>query len=399
MPDADEVFKKQKSDGKKNPSTVVVALSGGGDSALAAALLKEQGWDVTGLHFILPATAEKQQARALSVGRLEDHLQIPVHFLDLESAFSREVVAPFVQAYLNGFTPNPCVVCNEIIKFETLLQYRDKNAISHIATGHYATVRAGQDGRGELWRGADHGKEQSYFLHRLSRRHLARTLLPLGRMTKREAKELAVKMDLPTSSEPESQEICFLPERDYRLLLEKEKGPETMEAGDIMTREGEKVGRHEGTYRYTIGQRHGLGIASPRPYYVAEIHPERGRVIVGRKEDLFSTVVEAEGFNWLDEAARHDGRRLHAQIRYRHGAAPGRMEVLSHEEVRFEFEEPQWAVTPGQALVCYEGDRVIGGGWIRRRYTAHGTRKSAAKEPAQTSATSVARTNWFCPCK
>ena len=360
-----------------DPSTVVVALSGGGDSALAAALLKEQGWDVTGLHFILPATAEKRQARALSVGRVEDHLQIPVHFLDLESAFSRDVVAPFVQAYLNGLTPNPCVVCNEIIKFETLLQYREKNAISHMATGHYATVKAGQDGIGELWRGVDHGKEQSYFLHRLTPRHLARTLLPLGRMTKKEAKELAVKMNLPTSSEPESQEICFLPEKDYRLLLEKEKGPETMGGGDIVTQEGEKVGRHEGTYRYTVGQRHGLGIASSRPYYVAEIHPQMRRVIVGRKEDLLSTVAEADGFNWLDEAARHDGRRLHAQIRYRHVAAPGRIEVLSPEEVRFEFDEPQWAVTPGQALVCYEGDRVIGGGWIRRGCTAHGAAYSA----------------------
>jgi tRNA-uridine 2-sulfurtransferase len=360
-----------------DPSTVLVALSGGGDSALAAALLKEQGRDVTVLHFILPALPEKRQARALSVGRIAEHLQIPLHFLDLESAFSREVVAPFIHAYLNGLTPNPCVACNEVIKFETLLRYSEENGISHIATGHYAIVRVDQEGMGALWRGLDHGKEQSYFLHRLTRRHLAKTLLPLGGMTKKEAKRLALSLGLPTSSEPESQEICFLPGNDYRLFLEREMGPEAAGGGDIVTMDGEKVGEHRGTYRYTIGQRHGLGIAAPRPYYVMDIDPKGRRVIVGRKEDLLSTLVEAEGFNWLDEAGLYHGRRLLGQIRYRHPAAPGKLEAIGPGEVRFQFEEPQWAVTPGQALVCYDGDRVVGGGWIRRRVTAHGARDTA----------------------
>jgi tRNA-uridine 2-sulfurtransferase len=352
----------------------VVALSGGGDSALAAALLKEQGWEVTGLHFLLPASPEKREARALSVRRVGEHLKIPVLLMDLGGAFSREVVGPFVEAYLSGLTPNPCVVCNEIIKFENLLRYSEEQGISHIATGHYATVKTGRDGVGELWRGTDHGKEQSYFLHRLTRRHLAKTLLPLGRMTKKEAKRLAVKIDLPTSSEPESQEICFLPANDYRSFMEQERGQEIARRGDILTMEGAKVGEHEGTYRYTIGQRHGLGIASSRPYYVVEINPRSRRIIVGRKEDLLSTLVEAEGINWLDEAPRYHGKRLHAQIRYRHVAAPGRLEVISAEEARFEFDEPQWAVTPGQALVCYEGDRVVGGGWIKKMLRKKGAR-------------------------
>jgi tRNA-uridine 2-sulfurtransferase len=204
-------------------STVVVALSGGGDSALAAALLKEQGWDVTGLHFLFPASRRAREARALSVKRAGEHLKIPVHFLDLESAFSRDVVAPFIEAYVKGFTPNPCVVCNEIIKFENLLRYSEQNRISHIATGHYATVKLRTDGVEELWRGIDLGKEQSYFLHRLGPRQLARTLFPLGEMTKKEAKRLSSTMKLPTSSEPESQEICFLPGGNYRSFLE-EKG-------------------------------------------------------------------------------------------------------------------------------------------------------------------------------
>jgi tRNA-uridine 2-sulfurtransferase len=346
-------------------STVVVALSGGGDSALAAALLKEQGWDVTGLHFLFPASPRAREARALSVKRAGEHLKIPVHFLDLESAFSRDVVAPFIEAYVKGFTPNPCVVCNEIIKFENLLRYSEQNRISHIATGHYATVKLRSDGVGELWRGIDLGKEQSYFLHRLGPRHLARTLFPLGAMTKKEAKRLASTMKLPTSSEPESQEICFLPGGNYRSFLEQKGRLETAQKGDILTLEGTKVGEHEGTHRYTVGQRHGLGIASSRPYYVKEINPQRRQIVVGRKEHLFSTLVEAEGFNWLEDASAWDAKRILAQIRYRHSAAPGRLDVLSPEVVRFEFEEPQWAITPGQALVCYEGDRVIGGGWIR----------------------------------
>jgi tRNA-uridine 2-sulfurtransferase len=351
---------------KTNPSSVVVALSGGGDSALAAALLKEQGRDVTGLHFVLPAPPAKKEAKALSVRALGDYLDIPVHYMDLEIAFSRQVVAPFVKAYLNGLTPNPCVLCNEVIKFENLLRYREEQGISHIATGHYASVNAGGDGVAELRRGIDARKEQSYFLHRLALRHLAGAILPLGRMTKREAKRIALKMNLPTSSEPESQEICFLPSSDYRSFLEHEGAQKTSQGGDILNLEGAKVGEHKGTHRYTIGQRHGLGIASSRPYYVKEINPQSRQIVVGRKEHLFSTLVEAGGFNWLDEASQYDGRRLHAQIRYRHVAAPGTLEVVSSDVVRFEFEAPQWAVTPGQALVCYERDRVIGGGWIRR---------------------------------
>jgi tRNA-specific 2-thiouridylase len=184
-------------------------------------------------------------------------------------------------------------------------------------------------------------------------------------MTKEEGRSLSKKMGLPTSSEPESQEICFLPENDYRLFLEEAKGRSLRRAGDIVTRDGKKVGEHSGTYRYTIGQRHGLGIASPSPYYVMEIRAEANEVVVARKAELYTTLVKAEDFRWIDGNPLQGSLKVQAQVRYRHVAAPGKLDVISADEVMFEFGEPQWAITPGQALVCYDGDRVIGGGWIK----------------------------------
>jgi tRNA-specific 2-thiouridylase len=354
-----------------NPSSVLVALSGGGDSALAAALLKEQGWEVRGLHFLLPAPEAKRKERRNSVRRIEERLGIPVFYVHMEDVFTKEVIAPFADAYLAGFTPNPCVVCNQVIKFDHLLQQADQQGVAFVATGHYAIVRRPENGPAELWRGVDRSKEQSYFLHRLEQRHLKRTVLPLGEMTKREARQRAAKMQLPTVSEPESQEICFIPGNDYRLFLERRKGMEIARRGNIVTKDGEKVGEHLGAYRFTIGQRHGLGIASPEPYYVMEIRPEENEVVVGRKQDLLSTMVEAKSFNWLDGPARVDRVRVFAQIRYRHIPGAGWLEKISPEEVKFEFEKPQWGITPGQALVCYDGERLLGGGWIKE---AHGTR-------------------------
>ena len=349
-----------------SPSSVLVALSGGGDSALAAALLKEQGWQVKGLHFLLPAPAIKKTERQNSVRRIEERLKIPVSYVHLEDVFTRKVIEPFVEAYLQGLTPNPCVVCNQRIKFDHLVRQADEEGIAFVATGHYAVIKRPEDSPAELWRGTDQSKEQSYFLHRLEQRHLMRMVLPLGEITKKEARQLALRMKLPTVSEPESQEICFVPGNDYRLFLEKSKGMGIAQRGKIVTRAGEPVGEHLGAYRFTIGQRHGLGIASPEPYYVMEIRPEENEVVVGRKQDLFSTRVEAESFTWLDGKPKEGRARALAQVRYRHVPGAGWLEGVSPEGVRFEFEEPQWGITPGQALVCYEGERVLGGGWIRR---------------------------------
>ena len=348
------------------PPSVIVALSGGVDSSLAAALLKEQGWRAEGVHFLLPSTPEKREERKRSVIRIGESLGIEVSFLDLEAEFVRFVQEPFVEAYFRGFTPNPCVICNHLIKFDHLVQQADARGFDCCATGHYARIRRPEGSLSELWRGKDRAKEQSYFLHRLNQTHLARTVFPLGDLTKRESRELARKRNLPSREEPESQEICFIPDGSYRAFVERRGRPSLGEKGEILNSEGQRVGDHQGVYRYTIGQRHGLGIASSRPYYVKTIDPLRNLLVVGRKEELFSRDVEAEACHWVEGKAPRDGDELIAQIRYRHEASAGQLELHAPDHVRFRFHEPQWAITPGQALVLYDGDRVIGGGWIKR---------------------------------
>ncbi|MBW1774895.1 MAG: tRNA 2-thiouridine(34) synthase MnmA [Deltaproteobacteria bacterium] len=354
------------------PSSVVVALSGGVDSSLAAALLMRAGWEVQGLHFNLPAPEIKNRKKLSLVRKVAEHLDIPLSVLDLEDTFIQQVVEPFRRAYLKGMTPNPCVQCNPGIKFRELLHFAEGQGIERLATGHYARLRGEGTSGVSLWRGKDPRKEQSYFLHRLDLRHLSRALFPLGEMTKPEVRRLAVELGLPTKEEPESQEICFLGDRDYRSFLEQEEGRKIIEKGNIVDGEGQKVGEHMGTYRYTIGQRHGLGIASPRPYYVMALNPEKNLVVVGRKEELFSSHVEMASFHWIGEGLPQVPVRVMAQIRYRHEPAPGRLEVSAGGDACFDFEEAQWGVTPGQALVCYEGGRVLGGGWIEKAEGARG---------------------------
>ncbi|MBW1798127.1 MAG: tRNA 2-thiouridine(34) synthase MnmA, partial [Deltaproteobacteria bacterium] len=351
---------------KAKPTSVVVAMSGGLDSSMAAALLKTTGWEVHGLHFLLPAPALITDARIKAVQMVAEHLQIPFEMIDIREDFERLIIDPFVDAYLQAMTPNPCVRCNALIKFEYLLRYAEENGIHIIATGHYARLGSGDEGSGvELLRGRDGRKDQSYFLHRLNQAHLSRAVFPLGEITKDEAKHQAREMGLPVHSVPESQEICFIPENEYRLFVETRRGPGVNKSGNIISADGEKLGEHAGAFRYTVGQRQGLGIASSRPYYVKEIRPEAREVVVARKEALFSTRVEAVRFHWIGEVPLERPIKAQAQIRYRHRAAPGSLEVISPDEVKFIFDEPQWAVTPGQALVCYCGERVLGGGWIR----------------------------------
>jgi tRNA-specific 2-thiouridylase len=344
------------------PSNVAVALSGGVDSAMAAVLLRSAGWEVYGLHFVLSEVAPRREER---VREIADQIGIPLEMIDLRERFESRVVGPFCDAYLRGLTPNPCIRCNEEIKFEALYHYCIEKEIPYLATGHYVRMDV-RDGRTGLKRGVDIGKDQSYFLQRLGRDPLSRAVFPLGEMTKEEVRARAHHMALPCHSRPESQEICFISGMDYREFVETRRDVIVRKRGLIVDADGEPVGEHEGVYRYTIGQRHGLGIASSRPYYVKEIRPDVNQVVVARREALFTTVLEARHVHWIQGPPPKSHARMMAQVRYRHRAAPGSLEVLSSDEVRFTFDTPQWAVTPGQALALYDGEGLIGGGWIRR---------------------------------
>lgn len=355
------------------PTSVVMALSGGVDSAVAAATLSMAGWEVYGLHFLLSGSQSGTEMKTDAVKRVGEHLDIPIEVLDLRKTFRRFVIDPFIDDYLKGLTPNPCVVCNQMIKFEYLIEYAKKNEIDYIATGHYARVRKISGSHYfELLRGKDRRKGQSYFLNRLNQFCLSRAIFPLGETTKEKVRKQAINLDLPVNTISESQEICFIPEHDYRPFVERKRGPDVNKPGKIVNDHGEILGEHSGTFRYTIGQRQGLGIASTHPYYVKEIKPETDEVVVGRKNVLYSDRVEAEGFNWIGEVPLQKVVDSQAQIRYRHRPAPGHLEVISSDKVRFIFNDPQWAVTPGQALVCYEGERVLGGGWIKRTGNVEG---------------------------
>jgi tRNA-uridine 2-sulfurtransferase len=348
-----------------HPSIVVVALSGGLDSSFAALRLLELGWQVRGLHLVLPGPSDVIEARrraALEVARI---LGIEIDFLDVTHRFADLVVSPFVDGYLGGLTPNPCVACNERIKFPALCNYADTMDIPFVATGHYARLEgAGKDLK--LIRGCDRLKDQSYFLHRVPARHLRRTIFPIGELTKEHCRNEAVSNGLASPGIGESQEICFLADADYRTLVEcNAEGKIPAAHGRFVTESGRVLGEHRGVHRFTVGQRRGMGIASKRPYYVKALRPESGEVVVGRKEEIFSRDVHASEFRWMLRPTQY--AELLAQIRHRHRAAPGIIRMQGEDTVLFTFNEPQWAVTPGQALVCYDGDVMVGGGWISSR--------------------------------
>ena len=351
----------------EQPSSVVIALSGGLDSSFSALLLQSAGWQVYGLHFLLPASGETIDARKEAVKKIAAHLMIPLEFIDLHDTFTDQIIGPFCEAYVQGLTPNPCVMCNRGIKFEHLLRFAVENRIQYFATGHYARLIRQQDsGVMGLYRGKDITKDQSYFLHRLNQAYLSRAVFPLADMTKAEVTNRARDLGLSVGTIPESQDICFLPKDDYRAFVEARLGLDIKRPGDIINSSGKVLGRHTGIYGYTIGQRHGLNISSSAPFYVKELRPETNQVVVGRKEEIFSAVVTACNFNWVEGMPAENRLAVQAQVRYRHGAASGSLTVLSPDRVMVMFDTPQLAVTAGQSLCCYDGDRVIGGGIIER---------------------------------
>jgi tRNA-specific 2-thiouridylase len=365
--------------------TIAVAMSGGVDSSTAAAILAHEGrtvvgltlqlWDQTrlaGKHGIPDAP---KAGRCCSLDdvydarRVAEDLGIPYYVVNQEERFERDVVRPFVDEYLAGRTPIPCSLCNNHLKFDQLLKTARSIGAEHIATGHYAVNE--YDPARRRWilkRPADLAKDQTYFLFGLTQPQLAHTLFPLGHLTKPEVREVARQRGLKLAEKPDSQEICFVPGGDYKQFLAaylEEQGETVAEtAGELVAANGDVVGRHHGISNFTIGQRKGLGVPSPSPLYVLNIDPASHRVKVGPDAELATRKLRARQLNWIAVAELSAPMRVRIKIRHRHDPAWATLEPARDDEVTATFDEPQRAVTPGQAAVFYYGDEVVGGGWI-----------------------------------
>ncbi len=365
-------------------SPIAVAMSGGVDSSTVAAMLCAQGHRVVGLTMQLwnqrrlagrAGMPEVAHGRCCSLDdvydarRVAEHLHIPYYVVNYEARFEQEVVRPFVSEYLAGRTPIPCSLCNNSIKFDQFLFTARQIGAERLATGHYARVAFDQTrGRWLLKRPADLAKDQTYFLFGLTQEQLSRTLFPLGELRKPEVRELARQHGLALAEKPDSQEICFVPTGDYKAFLDAytaeqgERVPDT--AGELVTADGEVIGTHGGIHNFTVGQRKGLGVATGSPLYVLEIRGDSRQVVVGSQDELYSRTLRARDVNWIAVNEQREPMRVAIKIRNRHEPAPATIERGSGGEVLAMFDEPQRAITPGQAAVFYDGDVVVGGGWI-----------------------------------
>jgi tRNA-specific 2-thiouridylase len=354
------------------PARVVLAMSGGVDSSVAAYLLRQQGYEVVGLFMrtgVQAASSGPERKKgccsvqdAQDARRVADRLDIPFYVLDFAADFGR-IMDYFADEYLAGRTPNPCVVCNTWLKFGKLWSYGQQLEADYIATGHYARLRPGPAGP-ELCRAADPAKDQSYVLFGLPRALLPHLLFPVGEYRKDQVRQLARQARLPVADKPDSVEICFVPEGDPVAVV-RARRPGVDTAGVITDRQGNVLGQHTGIEQFTVGQRKGLGVATGQRRYVLEILPESRTVVIGSPEELLAAGLEATEVNWLIEPPT-EPLRCQARIRYRHAPAAARVVPESSGRVRVYFETPQSAVTPGQAVVFYDGERVLGGGWIER---------------------------------
>ena len=352
---------------------VLAAMSGGVDSSVAAALLVDQGHEVIGVSMQLYDQQEGRTAfgTCCTIDDLHDArrvaaaLGIPHYILNFERQFDERVVANFVGEYLAGRTPIPCIRCNSDLKFATLLDRARGLGAERVATGHYARVDRGPAGTLRLRRGLDGAKDQSYFLFSLTRSQLATALFPVGDWRKPDVRAYAQARRLPVADKPDSQEICFVPDGDYARFVEAH-APAAARGRDgaIVDRAGHLLGRHRGVHRFTVGQRKGLGLGADGPLYVLALRPADNTVVVGPREALGQTTLRASGVNWIAGEPPAGPLRVDAQIRHRHAPAPAHVRATGTTNAEIEFDEPQTAITPGQAVVFYEGDSVVGGGWI-----------------------------------
>jgi tRNA-specific 2-thiouridylase len=346
-------------------------MSGGVDSSVAAALLAEQGHDVIGLSMQLydQRGGEQTWGTCCTLDDLQDARRVastlgfPHYIVNFERQFQETVISNFVREYASGRTPLPCAHCNSDLKFSTLLDRARGFGAEQIATGHYARVDRAPDGRWLLKRSAEPEKDQSYFLFSLTQDQLARAMFPVGFLSKADVRAQARRLGLAVADKPDSQEICFVPDGDYASFVAR-KEPALVLGGTIVDEEGHHLGTHGGVHRFTVGQRKGLGISSSSPLYVLKIDAEAATVTVGARDALEQTRLIASGVNWIAIDAPGSPVRVDAQIRHRHKPGPGSVRALPDGRAEMIFDDPQTAITPGQAAVFYDGDSVVGGGWI-----------------------------------
>lgn len=352
-----------------------VALSGGVDSSLAALLLLKKGYDVMGVTMVVTAAPGNEKRRmgfrdeffsrgVEEAGAAARFLGIPFQVIDMRESFERLVVSAFIRDYVSGLTPNPCIICNQAVKFGLLWDAVLPLGVKKLAAGHHARIDIDpQSGIFRLRKGRDREKDQSYFLYRLSQEQLSRSLMPVGELTKEQVRKTAAAAAIPGAENPESQEICFIPENDYASFLER-RIPSAVRPGPIKNRQGRVLGKHKGIIHYTVGQRRGLGIAWPSPLYVTSIDPFSNTVFAGPEEDLYRETLTASRVCWMRKKVPRTSFRVKAKIRSQQDEADAEVEFLGPDRARVAFSVPQRAVAPGQSVVFYNGDTVLGGGFI-----------------------------------
>ncbi len=352
---------------------VVVGMSGGVDSSVAALLLLEQGYEVIGVTMQIwqkeTEEALEENGGCCGLSAVEDarrvaaQLGIPYYVMNFRQEFETSVMDYFAREYCQGRTPNPCIACNRYVKWEALLQRSLKIGADYIATGHYAQIKQLPNGRYTLASAVTAAKDQTYALYNLTQQQLAHTLMPVGLYHKEEIRDMAAKRGLRVAGKPDSQEICFVPDKDYVGFIKREYHIKE-EPGNFVSGDGRILGEHKGILHYTIGQRKGLGIAFGKPMFVAEIRPESREIVLAEDKELYTKVVYANHLNFMSMERLYGTKEANGKIRYNHQGAPCVVEQVEKDVIRCEFLEPQRAVTPGQALVLYDGDYVLGGGTI-----------------------------------
>lgn len=354
-------------------SRVVVGMSGGVDSSVAACLLKGQGYEVIGVTMQIwqeEAQPQEEDGGCCGLSAVEDArrvaymLDIPYYVMNFRKEFKKHVMDYFVAEYLRGRTPNPCIACNRYVKWESLLKRSMDIGADYIATGHYARIVRLANGRYTLRCSKTAAKDQTYALYNLTQEQLAHTLMPAGDYTKDEIRAIAQNIGLRTANKPDSQEICFIPDHNYAGFIDRETGNQAPPEGNFVTRDGRILGRHKGITHYTIGQRKGLGIALGTPVFVTEIRPHTNEVVLGGNEEVFGNSVCADQLNFMSVPDLEGEMEVTAKIRYSHKGAPCTIRKVERDKALCEFTEPVRAITPGQAVVFYQGDLVVGGGCI-----------------------------------